>query len=237
MDTKTIIDNLNESKYLISMTPAEKVLEIGFACGMNQGASILDLCCGYGEMLKLWHQAFGCRGVGVDICAEFIAAGKARLRESGIDAVLLLEQDVLTYETAEKFDYVCLSGEEFGGLAHSISLLEKYAKPQGKLIIGTRYAKTENPPAELLDFEGEMLSLGAINSIVREHGYYMTAMASDTDAEWERYIMWSARRHLEALRSNPEDKACEGWCEKWYDMYFRLRRPFEGYVTFVIEKL
>lgn len=237
MDYKTIIANLTESKFLISMTPVEKVVEIGFTSGMNNSSTILDLCCGYGEMLKVWNQAFGCSGVGIDICPEFISEGNRRLQQERVQNVTLIEHDVLKWETEERYDYVCLSGEDFGGFENTITLLEKYAKPDGKLIIGTKFSKTENPPAELIDFEGETLSLLTINEIIRKHGYFITSMASDTDAEWERYIMWSSRRHLGHLRNNPDDNEYKNWCDKWYDIYFRVRRQFEGYVTLVIEKL
>lgn len=237
MDYKTTIANLNESKFLISMTPIEKVVEIGFTCGMNSNSTIFDLCCGYGETLRVWNQAFGCKGIGVDICPEFINEGNKRLQREKNQDVKLVEHDVLTWKTEERYDYVCLSGEDFGGFESTIYLLEKYVKPNGKLIIGTRFSKTENPPVELIEFEGETLSLSAINEIIRKHGYFITSMASDTDAEWERYIMWSARRHLDSLRNHPDDDICKKWCDKWYDMYFRIRRQFEGYVTLVMEKL
>lgn len=42
MDYKAIIANLTESKFLISMTPVEKVVEIGFTSGMNSTSTILD---------------------------------------------------------------------------------------------------------------------------------------------------------------------------------------------------
>lgn len=171
MDYKSIIANLTESKYLISMTSIEKVVEIGFTSGMNSTSTILDLCCGYGEMLKVWNQAFGCRGVGIDICPEFVNEGNKRLPQEQIQNVKLIEHDVLTWESDERYDYVCLSGEDFGGFENTIALLEKFAKPNGKLIIGTRFSKTESPPAEFIDFEGETLSLLAINEIIRSHGY------------------------------------------------------------------
>ena len=237
MDYKAIIADLNESKFLISMTSIKKIIEIGFTSGMKRDSTIIDICCGYGEMLKVWHQAFGCKGVGIDICAEFIDLGKERLQQADIDDILLLEHDVLTYNTNERFDYACLSGEDFGGFENTIELLERYVKPNGKLIIGTRFSKAEKTPVELIEFEGETLSLQAINSIIRKHDYYITSMASDTDAEWERYIMWSARRHLDLLRNNQHDEKCRSWCDKWYDTYFGFRRQFEGYATFVIEKL
>ena len=156
--------------------------------------------------------------------------------EKRITAVDLIEADIFQWKTDRKFDYVSLSGEDFGGISGTIDLLAKYVQPDGKLIIGTRFSKVENPPKELIDFEGETLSLRQINQIVREKGYYITTMETDTNAEWERYITWSARRNLAALRKNPTDEQLRRWTEKWYDTYFSFRREYEGYITFVIEK-
>lgn len=238
MDYTNIIEKWKESRYLISMTPVEQVVRLGLDAGMSETSAVLDLCCGYGKMLSVWHEVCGIRGVGVDCCGEFIAEGKRLLAEKGIteNEVELIESDIFAWKTNEKFDYVSLSGEDFGGVAGTIDLLAGYAKPDGKLIIGTRYSKVDDPPKELIEFEGETLSLGRINRIVREKGYYITAMETDTNAEWERYIMWSARRHLAELRKDPVNERKREWCEKWYDTYFGFRREFEGYVTFVIER-
>jgi len=237
MDIRSILSDITEKQYLISMTPAEQLVRIGFEAGMNSGSSVLDLCCGYGAMLGIWSEAFGVRGVGVDVCREFIEEGRARLRGKGVNGVTLVEADVNEWPCSEHFDFVSLSGEDFGGFGGTIRFLERFAKPGGKLIIGTRYSKREIPPRELVEFEGETLSLKQMNRIVREHGYFITSMATETHAEWERYIMWSARRNLAQLRADPGNAAHREWCEKWYDTYFDFRRECEGYVTMAIEKL
>ena len=149
----------------------------------------------------------------------------------------LIESDIFKWHSDEKYDYVCLSGEEFGGLQSTVTLLEGVMKPDGKLIIGTRFSKVENPPQELVDFEGELLTLTEINAVFQSNGYFITDMVSDTHHEWGRYIMWSARRHLAELRKDVKNQSQMEWCQKWYDIYCRLRRPFEGYATFVIEKI
>ncbi|HIZ55025.1 MAG TPA: class I SAM-dependent methyltransferase [Firmicutes bacterium] len=237
MNYQKLLNERNESQFLISMTPVNSLVELGFSSGMNSSSTVLDLCCGYGEMLKIWHQALGVRGTGVDICGEFIQQGKKRLAECGITDVALIESDIFKWNSDEKYDYVCLSGEEFGGLQSTVTLLEGFMKPDGKLIIGTRFSKVENPPQELVDFEGELLTLNEINAVFQSNGYFITDMASDTHHEWERYIMWSARRHLAELRKDIKNQSQMEWCQKWYDIYFRLRRPLEGYATFVIEKI
>ncbi|MBQ8640907.1 MAG: class I SAM-dependent methyltransferase [Clostridia bacterium] len=237
MNYTHILHDIEESSYLISMTPLRHILEIGSVYGMNRHTRILDLCCGYGEMLLVWREAFGASGTGVDLCREFIETGRQRLQDRNLDDVTLICEDIFRWQTEELFDFVCLSGEDFGGLQGNIELLSRFCKPGGRLILGTRYATTDNPPRELIDFEGETLSLGQIYRLFRQNGYYVTYMASDTPMEWERYIMWSARRNLEGLRADPYSAEQQAWCEKWYDMYFRVRRQYEGYATFGIEKL
>lgn len=145
MDYTSIIANLTESKFLISMTPIEKVVEIGFTSNMNSVSTILDLCCGYGEMLNVWNQAFGCSGVGIDICPEFINEGNKRLQQEQVQNVKLIEHDVLTWESDERYDYVCLSGEDFGGFESTITLLEKICKAQWQTHYRYQIFKSRKP--------------------------------------------------------------------------------------------
>ncbi len=213
MNYKATIDGIESSQHLISMTPVEKVVEIGYTAGMNSNSSVLDLCCGYGEMLKIWNEAFGIKGTGVDISKEYINEGEKRLSTAEIKDVSLICADVLKWVTNEKYDFACICGEEFEGIEGSIHLLEKYIKPDGKLIIGTRYSRVDNPPIELIEFEGETLSLKGIYDILLNNGYFITSMSTDTQNEWERYIMWSARRHLDAYKSNPDNTSLLEWCK------------------------
>ena len=95
MDYKTIINNIESSQHLISMTPVEKLAEIGYTAGMNSNSSVIDLCCGYGEMLKIWNEVFGIKGTGVDRNKEFIDEGEQRLKEAEIKDISLICADVL----------------------------------------------------------------------------------------------------------------------------------------------
>ena len=229
MDYSALLNRCAERSYLISMIPPEELVRIGYEAGMNAQSTVLDLCCGYGAMLKIWHEAFGVSGVGVDIVQEFISEGRARLGAAGVRAVDLQYGDVKKYRSRDKFDFVnCttdfLDTAATDGIAQTLELMERFVKPGGKLIFNNRYAKTEHSPQALHDFEGITRTLPEINALLRGRGYFITAMASCNDSEWERYIMWSARRHLDALRKNPGDTKQRAWCDKWYDTYFGLRR-------------
>ena len=44
MDYKSILADIEESRYLISMTPAAQLVRLGHEAGMTRGASVLENC-------------------------------------------------------------------------------------------------------------------------------------------------------------------------------------------------
>jgi len=243
MDYTQILSACEERKHLVSMVPIEQVVELGFNIGLNENSRVLDFGCGYGTMLKIWNEAFGISGVGIDREAEFIKTGKARL---ATDRIKLITGDMFGYDSNEKFDVVVCTELSCGTAGHDVpfnnlesglSFLERFIKPGGKLVFGRLFSKVSNPPKELTDFDGELPTLGEIYGEAKSCGYYITAMETDTTAEWERYITWSAKRDLERLRQNPHDDALSVWIDQWYRIYFEYRRAYEGWGLFGIERL
>lgn len=242
MDYKQIIDACEESEHLISMVPVERVIEFGWQIGLNDSTSVLDFCCGYGEMLKLWSEAFNITGIGIDRESSFIETGLSRL-SSG--RVKLIADDIFGQNSGQKYDVVVcteLSGGSpghrlFESFADGIVFIEQFVKSNGKLVFGRLFSKLPNTPQELIDFDGNLPTLNQIYIELKQLGYYITAMVSDTPAQWERYIMWSAKRDLERLRQNPNDEKTAAWLDKWYRIYFEYRHQYEGWALFAIEKL
>jgi SAM-dependent methyltransferase len=237
MDYTRIISACEDRKHLISMVPIERIVELGYNIGLDKNKNVLDLCCGYGEMLKLWSEAFGIKGTGVDRVPEFIETGKSRVNS---ELVTLICGDVLKYSCTEKFDVVVcteLSGGLFDSFEAGIVFLERSVKSGGTLIFGRLFSKIENPPQELVEFDGELLTLGQIWQTVKRCGYHFTALATDTHAEWERYITSRAKEAIEHLRRSPDDEQFAAWDDKWYRIYFEQRRLYEGWGLFAVEKI
>ncbi len=230
------VKKLEESRYLISMVSVDELLRFGHAVGLNEQSHVLDLCCGYGTVLKIWHEAFGIRGVGVDLSHEFLSTGRQRLANAGIEAITLQEADVRHYADEQQYDVVICS-ETVDSIEYTLALGEKFLKSQGVLAYQKVYSRVPNPPQALLDFEGEVLPLDELHQEFRKLGYMLTYMASDSASEWERYITWDARRNIAKLRQNPKDIELEQWVETWYRMYFNYRRPYQGQALFGLEKV
>ena len=231
------INMLEDNAHLISMVPVEELVRLGYEIGLKEGMKVLDLCCGYGTLLKVWSEAFGIEGVGIDLVEEFLVIGRERLEKYRMDKVTLLQGDVTTYQDSCKYDVVICS-ETIGSIADTLALGEKFMKPDGVLCYQKLYSKVANPPQELIDFDEEVLPLSKLNCIFNQLGYSMTSMASDTQGMWERYILnWSGKRDLLRLKQEPDNEQLRDWIDMWYNMYFDYRRQYEGQALFGLQRL
>ena len=230
------VSMLEDNAHLISMVPVEELLRFGYELGLNENMKVLDLCCGYGTVLKVWSEAFGIEGVGIDLVEEFVSIGRERLKKSNIDKVTLIKGDVTAYQDTCKYDVVICS-ETIENIANTLSLGEKFLKPGGVLCYQKLYSKVMNPPQELIDFDEEVLPLSELNRVFNQLGYGMTAMASDTTGMWEHYVVnWSGKRDLLRLKQEPDNEQLKNWVTTWYNMYFDYRRQYEGQALFGLQR-
>jgi SAM-dependent methyltransferase len=235
MEYKEILEKYEDEQYLVNMVSVDDIIRFGCSIGLNENSRVLDLCCGYGTMLKIWNEVFEVSGKGVDIDSSFIKNGALRLTSDRID---LSCGDVLKYDDCEKYDVVIcteLSTGLFNSFGEGIVFLERFLKPNGVIVFGKLFSELDNPPQELIDFDGSLPTLSEIYDEVRQHGYLITSLVSGTDASWERYIIRDSKQLLTKLREAPQDESLLEWTDKWHKIYYDYRRPYENWALFGIE--
>lgn len=137
------IFTISESEHRIHnpFTP-EKYATLGRVLRMKQGARILDLGSGSGEMLCTWARDYGITGTGIDMSPLFTAQAKLRAEELGVsEHVHFIHNDAAGYVADEKCDVAACVGATWiaGGVAGTIELLAKSLKPGGLVLIGEPY--------------------------------------------------------------------------------------------------
>lgn len=228
---------IEDNAYLIGMVPVEELLRLGYEIDLSKETKVLDLCCGYGTLLKVWNEAFGITGVGVDWNKEFLFVGEERLKKRGIDQVTLVCGNVTTYEDDRAYDVVVCS-ETIESIPYTISLGRQFLKPGGTLCYQKLYSKVEVPPQALLDFDVEVLPLSQLNHLFWQQGLQIISMASDSTGKWEQYVLnWSGKKDLLKLAKDRKNENQKNWLATWYDMYFQYRRPYEGQAVFGLRQI
>lgn len=230
------INRIEDNQYLISMVPVEEILRLGYELGLNENSKVLDLCCGYGTVLKVWSEVFGISGVGVDICKDFIHTGKKRLKASGIDRVNLIHKDVTKYKDDTKYDIVICS-ETIESVENTFQLGEKFLKKGGTLLYQKVFATVEDVPKELDAFDGGVYPLTQLNKMFNDLGYFITHFATGTENDWNRYFAWSVRRDIDKLRKKQDNQKQRERVDYWNYMHFKYRMPFENQALFGLQKL
>jgi SAM-dependent methyltransferase len=217
------------------MVSADDIVRFGCSIGLDEDSNILDLCCGYGTMLKIWCEMFGVSGIGVDRDEMFIDKGRSRLPN---DRIKLICGDVLQHVDAIKYRVVVcteLSTGLFNSFQEGIIFLERFIEPGGIIVFGKLFSNIPNPPQELIDFDGPLPTLSEIYDEAKQCGYLITSMASGGNAAWERYVM--GERKAERLTKYTTDPEWAAWTDKWHKIYYDYRRPYEGWALFGMEKL
>lgn len=234
---KNYLYMMEDNAHLISMVPVEELIRFGYEIGLDKNYKVLDLCCGYGTLLKVWSETFGITGAGVDICQEFLSIGRERLVKYGIEKVTLHCEDVKLYQDSEKYDVVICS-ETIDSISETLCLGSKFLKPGGLLAYQKLFSKIEIPPKKLVEFDAELLCLSELNHVFNENGFQITSMASDTNGMWEKYVLnWNGKRDLLRLKQDIHNQELKNWIKQWYDMYFDYRRQYEGQAMFGLQRI
>lgn len=92
---------------------AAYALKLAEAIGLDDGASILDVGCGYGLSARALNERYGCRVMGVDLSPEMIATGLSLGTHDDI-CLMVADGENLSPVVGERlFDYVLYNASIF----------------------------------------------------------------------------------------------------------------------------
>jgi SAM-dependent methyltransferase len=206
---------IRESSHRIldPFTP-EKFATLGAAIGLRAGATVLDLCCGKGEMLAGWARDHRVTGVGVDISTVFIAAARERAAELGVaDRVTFVHGDAAAYVATEPVDVAaCIGATWIGdGVAGAVALLERLLRPGGLMLIGEPFWRAEPTSQEAIEachvqHGDDYQTLPGLVTLFGDLGYDLVEMVLADEDSWDRYraAQWLNLRTW--LDANPDDE-------------------------------
>ncbi|MDP4511787.1 SAM-dependent methyltransferase [Nonomuraea turcica] len=193
---------------------SEKLAMLGAAIGLRPGTSVLDLCCGKGEMLATWARDHGITGTGVDISTVFLTAARKRAAElGGADQVTFVHGDAAEYVAAERVDVAaCVGATWIGqGVAGTVALLERSLRPGGMLLIGEPFWRAEPPSQEAVEAchvrtREALETLPGLVALFDRLGYDLVEMVLADEDSWDRYVAAQWLNIRTWLDANPGDE-------------------------------
>lgn len=178
------------------------------------GAHVVDLGCGWGELLLRAVGADGTgstTGTGVDTDDAALARGRALAVNRSLDKrVTFLKQEAAAWrEPADRV--ICIGASHaFGGTPAALTALANLVQPGGRLLFGEGF--WERPPtSEATEILGtEIMPLADLVEHARSLGWRGLHVSTADQQEWDDFeSTWLAGRQ-EWLLHHPEDPRAAG---------------------------
>ncbi len=210
---------------------------------LRPGAAVLDVGCGWGEVLQRVVARHPVHGRGVDTSPDALARGAAAASARGLGS------DRLVLELADagtvRFDPVdlaiCIGYRHAlgGGTADALAALRGLLRPGGAVLLGEGFWQAPPDPAGLADFEmdpGELLDLDGLLELIDDHGLRMTEVVVSSRTAWDAYEDGWASGLERHVAEHPDDRDAQGMAEAAAAMrasYRDWRRAAMGFALIV----
>ena len=177
-------------------------LEVGGA------TSVLDLGCGWAELLIRVLQSADaeCTGVGVDTDGVALERAAASIDTGGLRERISVRQCSVT-QWVEPADRVISIGAShaWGGTASTLQRLSALVNPSGRLLFGDGFWERE-PTSEALDIFGQdVLPLATIVKHALGAGWRLLTLDTADQREWDDFEASWRRGQEQWLLANPDN--------------------------------
>lgn len=182
-----------------------------------RGARVLDLGCGWAELLLRTLAAEPTStGHGIELAPERVARARANAAARGLSGRVTLEEADATAADPDPADVVISVGAShlWGGTRRTLERLWRHVRPGGRLLLGDAFWRrppTERALAALDARPEEFGTLAELADLAVDRGYRPLAVATAGDAEmdaWEsRWCRGLERWLLETADPDPADAA------------------------------
>jgi SAM-dependent methyltransferase len=225
-------------------TSEEKLARLVDLVRLPTAARVVDIACGKGEFLIRLAEAYGVRGVGVDLSPFFITEAKRRLQARAPQAgITFTQMDGADFKPDKPHSLAlasCIGASwVFGGHAKTLDALIGMAEPDGWVIVGEPYWLQE-PSDEYLQALGmprETFGSHADNVEAGQRlGLELVHTLVSSKDDWDRYegLQWYAM--AEYARTNRDDADLPELLErvaKQKSAYLKWGRDALGWAIYV----
>ncbi len=247
MDTWKFYDITHREHVVCNPTSEDKLARLVDLLRLRANARVVDIACGKGEFMIRLAEAYGIRGIGIDMSPFCIADARRRLRARAPGADVVFTQMNGSDFRPERLHSLALAScigasWVFGGYAGTLDALSSMVGPGGWVIAGEPYWLQE-PSQEYLAASGYTRELFGTHSGNVEAGELRgldlvhTFVSSKDD--WDEYegLQWSATG--EYASRHPDDPDLPELLErvaKARELYLSWGRDTVGWAMYVFRR-
>ena len=172
----------------------ERASALVAALPISPGHHVLDLGCGWGELLlRILAAHPASTGTGVDTAKDALDRGVLAAARRGLhERVEFVEADAATFVDLADIVVAVASSHAFAGPAGALDWLRQSVTPGGRVLYGDGFWESEPTPAAL-ETIGELPDLDDVRAAAQAAGFRIEHDEVSTLAEWDAFeAAWRA---------------------------------------------
>jgi SAM-dependent methyltransferase len=247
METWKFFDITHKEHVLCNPTSLAKFSRLVELVRLPQGARVLEIATGKGELMVQLAERYGVAGVAIDLSPYCIADAQRKIeaRVPGAE-IELLHMDGAAYQpkAGEFFDLAACLGASwiFNGHKGTLAALAEMTKPGGLVVVGEPYWRQEPHPDYLAAADLERALFGTHYENVTSGEEVGLALLYTLDSnldEWDQYegLQWYAAENYAA--GQPEDPDVPELLQRVYgdrQSYLQWGRDTLGWAIYLFRK-
>jgi SAM-dependent methyltransferase len=247
MDMWKFYDITHRDHVVCNPMNEEKLARLVGLLQLAEGAHVVDIASGKGEFLIRLAEAYGVRGIGIDLSPFYTADAHKRLEARAPDAeVTFKEMDGADFQPDYPHSFAlasCLGASwVFGGHAGTLEALSSMVEPGGWVVVGEPYWRAEPPEGylEVAEVARDDFGTHLGNAEAGEsRGLELVHTFVSSQDDWDTYegLQWYAT--AEYARSHPGDEDLPDLLEriaKEKATYLRWGRETLGWAIYVFRR-
>lgn len=184
----------------LSESHAEELLD---HLDLSKATSVVDLGCGWGELLLRAATRTEAKSVGIDTDPTGLDRGRRAALDRGLDVTFVERRADEWQGTADRA--LCIGASHT--LGGSRAMLTRLADivPQGRVLVGDGFWETMPPKAAHDIFGDDVLPLADLVTAAGEAGWQVMHLSTADQREWDDFESRHRAGYREWLLANPSD--------------------------------
>jgi len=175
---------------------------------LGPGLEVLDLGCGWGELLMRAVEACGsdATGVGVDNDERVLIRGRALAQARGLDQRISFVHAESAVRETRADRVLCIGASHaWPGVEQALHALARVVRPGGRVLFGE--GCWERPPSDAAGtlFGSDVIALAEIVRLARAAGWQVLHLSTADQREWDDFEATWRRGHQQWLLDHPHD--------------------------------
>jgi SAM-dependent methyltransferase len=199
---------------------------------LEHGERVLDLGCGWGELLlRAVQRRPALTGIGVDNDTVAIVRGRALATERGLDDRVSFQEMPAESWTEPSDRVICIGAKHIWGgpppamTPQALTVLGELVEPGGRLLYGDGYLEP-SPSSFTNELFPEVLPLSDVLAATRDAGWRVLHLSVSDQLEWDEFESTFRAGTERWLLANPDAEDASG-IRQWLDG--RMREYLDGY--------